>query len=309
MQKFFQIIGRNFLARCSKLHFNCPEEHDSWRKKLFFVKCWFFFSFSDLEQIFFESFAETFRQLRENCNLSVHRNILKEKCFLFWQIFFFSFRDFERSIFELSDKIILSILSKTAINVSRGTICWKLLVSKTWNCSTSSGLWMKIFLNSCRKILPQLSKLYLCVLTTFTSKFFSWKLWKFFCPFWILIASASFLTEFSSAGFLKLHSTCQNIFSRKNFWSENFFFQFFKGFRIWVKNFRTYGVNCSAALSKLHFFRQRNKKRERLFSQNCINLYQFSAFRVGRSGPSVAIFDSFVKFDFFVSKETFWIKI
>ena len=141
------------------------------KKKTFFCKVLIFFSFSDLEQIFFESFAETFRQLRENCNLSVHRNILKGKCFLFWQIFFFSFRDFERSIFELSDKIILSILSKTAINVSRWTICWKLLVSKTWNCSTSSGLWMENFLNSCQKTSSQLSKLFLGVKASFTGEF------------------------------------------------------------------------------------------------------------------------------------------
>ena len=195
MQKFFQIIGRNFLARCSKLHFNCPEEHDSWRKKLFFVKCWFFFSFSDLEQIFFESFAETFRQLRENCNLSVHRNILKEKCFLFWQIFFFSFREFERSIFELSDKIILSILSKTAINVSRGTICWKLLVSKTWNCSTSSGLWMKIswilarkLRHSCRNC-SWVSRLHLQVS-------FCFKIMHFFCRFVFCMIQLSFWLNF-----------------------------------------------------------------------------------------------------------------
>ena len=37
-----------------------------------------FFSNLDLEQIFFISFAATFRQLRENCNPSVHRNILKK---------------------------------------------------------------------------------------------------------------------------------------------------------------------------------------------------------------------------------------
>ena len=47
-----------------------------------------------------------------------------------------------------------------------------------------------------------------------------------------------------------------------------FVFQFFNCFRIWTKNFRTYGDNCSAALSKLHNFRQRNKTREILFWKN-----------------------------------------
>ena len=37
-----------------------------------------FFSNSDLEQILFQSFAATFRELRENCNPNVYRNILKK---------------------------------------------------------------------------------------------------------------------------------------------------------------------------------------------------------------------------------------
>ena len=80
-KSFFRIIGRNVLARCSKLHCSCPDEPDSWKK--LFLENVEFFSNSDLEQFFFESFAETFRQLRKNCNLSVHRNILKKKCSLF----------------------------------------------------------------------------------------------------------------------------------------------------------------------------------------------------------------------------------
>ena len=72
-------------------------------------------------------------------------------------------------------------------------------------------------LNSCRTTSSQLSKMSLRVLTTFTGKLFSRKLWIFFWSFCILIASASFLAEFFSAGFLKLHSTCQKTFSRKNF--------------------------------------------------------------------------------------------
>ena len=46
----------------------------------------------------------------------------------------------------------------------------------------------------------------------------------FLCLFRILIDSASFLADFCSAGFAKLHSMCQTIFSRKNFWFEKFSF-------------------------------------------------------------------------------------
>ena len=46
----------------------------------------------------------------------------------------------------------------------------------------------------------------------------------FLCLFRIFIDSASFLADFCSEGFAKLHSMCQTIFSRKNFWFENFSF-------------------------------------------------------------------------------------
>ena len=57
-----------------------------------------------MEQIWFKSFVATFRQLRENCNPSVHRNILKKEIF--------PFTDFDRCNFEHSRKTILSVLSK-----------------------------------------------------------------------------------------------------------------------------------------------------------------------------------------------------
>ena len=75
-RQFFRIFGRNVLARCSKLHFKRPEEHDSWKKLLF--ENVDFFSNSDLEQILYESFVATFGQLRDHYNPSVHRNILKK---------------------------------------------------------------------------------------------------------------------------------------------------------------------------------------------------------------------------------------
>ena len=47
---------------------------------------------------------------------------------------------------------------------------------------------------------------------------FLWKLCNYFCPFCILINSASFSAKNSWARFAKLHSTCQRIFSKKNNW-------------------------------------------------------------------------------------------
>ena len=125
---------------------------------------------------------------------------------------------------------------------------------------------MKKLLNSCRKTLSQLSKMFLRVQATF-SRFFCEKCANFICPFCILIDSASFSAEFSQAGLAKLHSRCQRIFSRKNNWCL-IFFQFINRFRIWAKIFRFYGKNCAAALSKVHFFRQGNKTKENLFWKN-----------------------------------------
>ena len=70
-----------------------------------------FFSISDLEQIFFESSAATFRQLRENCNPSFHRNILKKKRSVFDRYQIFTFTNFNRCNFEQSKKLFLSALS------------------------------------------------------------------------------------------------------------------------------------------------------------------------------------------------------
>ena len=103
-RKFFRIFSRNVLARCSKLHFKCPEEHDSWKKLLF--ENVDFFSNSDLEQILYESFVATLRQLRDHYNPSVHRNILNKYCSLFDLYQFFSFMDIDRCNFEHSKKTI-----------------------------------------------------------------------------------------------------------------------------------------------------------------------------------------------------------
>ena len=154
---------------------------------------------------------------------------------------------------------------RTAFNVYRGTTWWNFFLSKTWNCYTSSGLWMKSLLTSCWKTSAQLSKLYLRVQSTIRETIFL-KIVQIFLSF-LFFDWLSFIFVLSfSAGFPKLQSTCQTINSSKNIWCEIFFW-FFKLFRIWGKNFRTFGDNCSAALSKLHSLCQRNKVREYWFEK------------------------------------------
>ena len=70
----------------------------------------------------------------------------------------------------------------------------------------------------------QLSKLYLRVQATFTGKLFFWKMCKVFCPFCKLFEWASFLSEFFSAGFLKLYSRLpENLFDEELLVWEVFF--------------------------------------------------------------------------------------
>ena len=125
---FFRKTCRNVVARWSKLLFSCPEQHKSW-KKLLFGKCWFF-SNSDLEHILFESFAATFRQLRENCNPGFHRNFLNNKCFLFDRNHsFFVQRLRARHFPNFKQNYSISFV-KTALNISGGTIGWNFFLNK-----------------------------------------------------------------------------------------------------------------------------------------------------------------------------------
>ena len=82
--------GKNVLVRFSKLQFNCPEVHDSW-KNIAFGNLLIFFSNSDPEKILYERFVVVFRQLRQNSNPIVHRHILNKKGSLFAQNPFFSY--------------------------------------------------------------------------------------------------------------------------------------------------------------------------------------------------------------------------
>ena len=107
-RSLFRKIGKNILVRGSKPQFNCPEVHDSWKNIAFGNLC-IFFSNWDLEQILYESFVATFRQLRQNSNPSVHRNILNKKCSLFDQNYIFLVYGSHWCNFEPPKKTILSI--------------------------------------------------------------------------------------------------------------------------------------------------------------------------------------------------------
>ena len=120
-RSLFRKIGKNVLVRCSNPQFNCPEVHDSW-KNIAFGKLLIFFSNSDLEQILYESSVATFRQLRQNSNPSVHRNILHKKCSLFDQNHFFLVYGLSLMHFwTFKENFFLSFVN-TAFNVTRGTI-------------------------------------------------------------------------------------------------------------------------------------------------------------------------------------------
>ena len=83
-----------------------------------------FFSNLDLEQILYESFVATFRQLRQKSNPSVYRNILNKKCFLFDQNHFFLVYGLSQMRFWTSKENYFVSFVNTAFNVSRGTIEW-----------------------------------------------------------------------------------------------------------------------------------------------------------------------------------------
>ena len=123
-----------------------------------FGKAWYFFPNSELEQNFFHSYAESFRQHSENWNLRVHWNILKRKNFLFdTNIFFSRLWTLTQTFSNFQSKNFLPVLSKSAFNVSRGKKWGNFFLSKNWSCSTISGLWIKFswfldekFLHGCR---------------------------------------------------------------------------------------------------------------------------------------------------------------
>ena len=125
-----------------------PLSKGAWflKKNYFLEKVLIFFIFRP-GAFFFESFEETVWQLGENCNLSFHRNLLKEKCSLFVRINFFQINDFDRNIFELEDRLFWTLGGSSYQFRQIFLFCIRRNILD-WN----------IFLNSFFKIIPELSK-------------------------------------------------------------------------------------------------------------------------------------------------------
>ena len=117
----------------------------------------------------------------------------------------------------------------------------------------------------------------------------------FLCLFRILFDSASFLADFCSAGFAKLHSMCQTIFSRRNFGLRSFP-SILPPFPDFTERLSVLWQKLCASLVKTALFPPAKQIEENIVLKKCINFQHFSAFKVDHSGPSVAIFESFVQF-------------
>ena len=166
MQKIFRIFGRNVLARWGQLLFSYPAEHVSWKiftlakPDIFFKSPSWSKTFSIVVRNLFDSIVKS--------GIYVSLKLSEEKEFSFWhKCFPYSFEDFDRNIFEFSVKKFCRKLHST---YPEGKKWWNFLLSENWNCSTTSGIWMKNLLNSCWKTSARLSKVYLRVQATFEGK-------------------------------------------------------------------------------------------------------------------------------------------
>ena len=126
LQKFFPKLWYKRFCKMVKTAFELSRGACFLKKNALGNSC-FFFKLGPWRN-FCESFAEHFRQVIENCILRVHRNTLW-KFFLFWQTFFFVLGLWLRDFQFFRQKTIVSLF-RIAFNVSRGTIWWKLVVSK-----------------------------------------------------------------------------------------------------------------------------------------------------------------------------------
>ena len=184
--------------------------------------------------------------------------------FSFWPIpNFFVYGLWPMKFWTFKENYFVSFVN-TAFNVSRGSIGWNFFPTKNYNCSTISGLWMKNLLNSCRITLSQLSKKFLRVQATFSCYSFCENCANFFCPFVFWLIQLHFRLNFLRQGLQNCTLRARGSFRGKVV-DFRFFWHFFNRVRIWAKIFRFCGKNCAAALSKVHFFRQRNKTEEFLF--------------------------------------------
>ena len=106
----FRVFGRKLLAKWSKLHFSCPEEHVSWR--IFPLKKLIFFGFRSWSKNFLIVLRNVFDSLKNLQSTFPQKYSGGKRISVWYKSFFFSFEDFDRGIFELSDIKYLSVCSQ-----------------------------------------------------------------------------------------------------------------------------------------------------------------------------------------------------
>ena len=251
-RSLFRKIGINALVKCSKPQFNCPEVHDSWKNIAFGT----LLIFSQI-RIWSKSCMKVLWQLSDNLDkiaiqVSTETFWTKNVLFLIRNIFF-SFTDSQWCIFEHPKKTILSVLSlrhspypedwldefsfpqRIRIVLPFADFEWKI----SWIPAGNFVTVVEIVLRC-----PG----YVFWLIYSIEKF------AFLCLFRILVDLASFLSEFSEAGFAKLHSICQTIFSRKNFWIEKISFNSSNVAGFYRKTFGLMAITKSQPCQKCTFF-------------------------------------------------------
>ena len=179
---------------------------------------------------------------------------------------FFSLRTLTDAILNIQRKLFCQFCQYGNQRIQRND--WmKFLPYKQFELFHISGLWMKNLLSACRKTLSQMSKLFLRVQATFFCNFFWKNCADFFVFFVFWLIQLRFRLNFRRQGLQNCTLRARGS-SREKHMVLGFFFHFFNRFRVWAKVFQFYGENCAAALSKVHFFRQRNKMKEILFWKN-----------------------------------------
>ena len=186
---------------------------------------------------------------------------------------FFSFTDFNRCNCEHSKKTVLSVLSIRHSTYQEQRLDENSFLQRIRIVLPFLDFWMKNLLNSCRKSLSQLLKMFLPVQATF-SRFFVKSVQILFVLFVFWLIQLHFRLKFLGQGLQNCTLAARGSFRGKTT-GISFFFLFINRFWIWAKTFRFYGKNCAAALSKVHFFRQGNKTKEILFWKNVSNFNNF----------------------------------
>ena len=221
-RSFFRKIGKNVLVRCSKPQFNFPEVHDSW-KNLALGKL---LIFSQI-RIWSKSCMKVLWQPSDNLDkiaIQVSTETFWTKSVLFLiKTIFFLFTDIYWCNFEHSNKTTLSVLSIRHSTYPGERLDEISYLQRIRIVLPFADFEKKISSTAAGNFVTVVEMVLRC------PKYVFWLICStencaFLCLFRILSDSASFLADFCSAGFAKLHSMWQTIFSRKNFWVENFSF-------------------------------------------------------------------------------------